>query len=462
MFEPQSEYDIVTDKIEIADFGKYPEEFVVRPPYQRKNVWGNAKQQALLDSLFRRYYIPRLVLREVRLGTKHVVREVVDGQQRITTVQRFFQDDLRLPSMLNSLEKGLGGLRYSELPAEIRKFVDKQLKYEADVIKNIDDPKNAEHQRTATEIFWRLQQGESLNIMETAHARLASPVRNFLVKHADDITFDFDRYQPLDENKHKHPFFRIIKRGNDRMQHLALLGKFLLIERVDGATAIGDAHLAELIDATQTPDGVGDETFESDQHAAAVLKTLNLSHAILKDDEAVKGGGAMPELRREYVIVSLFMLVRHLSRFYALPADVFPRIREFVHDFHDRLMAALSDDADILAFANSRQQDANNVGIRERIIRQLFFQFLEQKGVALQVKDSNRTFNEAERIRIYRRDEGLCQICLKNGATREEALVPWQQYHADHIVPWILGGPSAVDNAQVLCAAHNLKKGSAL
>ena len=38
MFEPRSEYDIIHDKIDIADFHKYPEDFVVRPPYQRKNV----------------------------------------------------------------------------------------------------------------------------------------------------------------------------------------------------------------------------------------------------------------------------------------------------------------------------------------------------------------------------------------------------------------------------------------
>lgn len=83
----------------------------------------------------------------------------------------------------------MGGAKYSELPPEICKFVDKSLKLDVDIIKNIDDPRNSEHQRIATEIFWRLQQGESLNFMEVAHARLSSPVRNFLVKYADDTTF---------------------------------------------------------------------------------------------------------------------------------------------------------------------------------------------------------------------------------------------------------------------------------
>ena len=59
-FDPKTAYDIVPDNINIKDFHEYAEEFVVRPPYQRKNVWSRKKQQDLLDSLFRRYYVPRI------------------------------------------------------------------------------------------------------------------------------------------------------------------------------------------------------------------------------------------------------------------------------------------------------------------------------------------------------------------------------------------------------------------
>ena len=52
-FDPRTLYDIVPDQIVSEDFHKYAEEFVVRPPYQRKSVWSARKQQDLLDSLFR-------------------------------------------------------------------------------------------------------------------------------------------------------------------------------------------------------------------------------------------------------------------------------------------------------------------------------------------------------------------------------------------------------------------------
>lgn len=53
-FNPRTEYAISSKLIPIGDFFHYTDEFVTRPPYQRKSVWSNKKKQALLDSLFRR------------------------------------------------------------------------------------------------------------------------------------------------------------------------------------------------------------------------------------------------------------------------------------------------------------------------------------------------------------------------------------------------------------------------
>ena len=48
MFNPPTSYDVIQDYIKLEDFHKYPEDYVIRPPYQRKNVWTRKKQQALL------------------------------------------------------------------------------------------------------------------------------------------------------------------------------------------------------------------------------------------------------------------------------------------------------------------------------------------------------------------------------------------------------------------------------
>jgi len=54
-FNPKPEYRITSETINVKDFYDYKEDFITRPPYQRKSVWSNKKKQDLLDSLFRRY-----------------------------------------------------------------------------------------------------------------------------------------------------------------------------------------------------------------------------------------------------------------------------------------------------------------------------------------------------------------------------------------------------------------------
>lgn len=460
MFQPKPEYLVTLDSISIRDFHEYPEEFVVRPPYQRRNVWSTKKQQALLDSLFRRYYVPRLVLREVRLAEDRTVKEVVDGQQRIVTVQRFFRDEVRLPESIASIDKRLVGMRYSELPVEVRKLVDKELKFDVDLINGVDNPRSAAHQRIATEIFWRLQQGESLNFMEIAHARLSSPIRNFLVKFADDIGFDYEAYRPIDTNPRKHPFFHLIERNNDRMQHLALLGRLLLIERAGGPADIRESVLAQLIDEDQKDGGVGDESFEKTAEARALLRTLDVFCQVFEDDPIVDERNGVKELSIEYFIISVVLLVDHLRKNYAFAEETYPLFRKFFYDFYQRWRNHSEEDRDVILFSDSRQQSQAEVETRDRVIRQLFFEFLDREGHTLNSLDKKRAFNEAERIRIYRSQEGLCQRCKAEGKPESEARVSWSQYQADHILAWIKGGPTVPWNGQVLCTFHNLSKGA--
>ncbi|MBK8370344.1 MAG: DUF262 domain-containing protein [Saprospiraceae bacterium] len=134
-FNPKPEYTIVPTEFSIKDFFAYKEDYVTRPPYQRKVVWSKAKKQSLLDSLFRRYYIPKLVVREVRLTDERTVNEIIDGQQRITTVQEFFNNQYSLPKSLEDVSEDLPGKFYKDLDTDVRKFIDKSLKYQADVIK---------------------------------------------------------------------------------------------------------------------------------------------------------------------------------------------------------------------------------------------------------------------------------------------------------------------------------------
>jgi hypothetical protein len=459
-FSPRQTYIVTPSPTKTRDFHDYADEYVIRPPYQRKSVWSKKKQQDLIDSLFRQYYVPRIVLRQVRLSEDRTVSEVIDGQQRITAVQSFFRGDLKIPDRLADLIPEHVGKSYAELTPDVRKYFDR-LQFDVDIVKNIDDPRDSEHQGIATEIFWRLQQGESLNYMEVAHSRLSSLARNFVVKYSDDQTFDFERYEPIDANPTKHRYFEVIDRGNDRMQHLALLTRFLILEDADGPTDIKNGDVESYIEAFQRPDGIGNHGFEDRPEAKRVLGHMNAFYDAFKEDPLVRDGDGLKELKVEYFVISTYLLLRHLRMHYAWTDTEKKLFRDFVIDFHARWRGPKREgDADILAFSDARQQSGTEVESRDRVIRQVFFRYAEDRGMTLRTKDDRRAFSEAERIAIYRRQDGLCQQCLAEGRSQKEAFVEWRKYQADHVLPHALGGRTDVANAQVLCSYHNQSKGA--
>jgi len=462
-FNPKPEYIITSKEIGIKDFYDYEEDFVTRPPYQRKVVWKKRKKQALMDSLFRRYYIPKLVIREVRLSENNTVYEIVDGQQRITTVQDFFDNKYPLPKTLSDLGDGLAGKYYKSLDTDIRKFIDKSLKYQADVIKNIEEPNNVEHQIIATEIFWRLQQGESLNYMEVAHAQLSSLSRNFIVKYSDDLTFDYESYQPIDANPDKLSFFKLLDVDNGRMKHLQFIARFLLIEKEDGYADLSDKKITEFINAHKTKNGIGDYSFENEKVATNVKANLNMFYSIFKDDTMLDEHNGIKEFSTEYFIISIYMLVRHLRMYYVLDDITKVHVKNFVYDFYKRWKTYDTDtDTDLLTFSNRRQQGETDLEIRDMILRQIFFKYVSDNNINLKEKDTKRAFSELQRILIYRNGKGLCQQCLREGVSEKEARVSWSKYQADHVLPYSKGGETIIENGELLCSFHNLSKGNKL
>ncbi len=460
-FDPIPKYKITPDKINIKDFHDYKEEFVTRPPYQRKSVWNKRKKQSLMDSLFRRYYIPKLVIREVRLSENDTKKEIIDGQQRITTVQEFFDNKYPLPDSLKDISDKLNNRYYKDLDSDVRKFIDKELKYEVDVISGIDKPFEVNHQVIATEIFWRLQEGETLNNMEKAHSQLSSLTRNFIVKYADDQTFDYDSYEPIDNNPNKLPFFNLLNVDNTRMKHLQLMARFLLIEQGSGYADVNDTNVSKFIYDNKNDRGINDYSYENEAPAREVLKTLRIFFEIFKDDPSYDENNGVKELSTEYFVISTYILIRHLSKYYVIDDALKEIIRDFIYYFHNRWKTCdESTDIDMLSFRNHQRQSEIDLESRDRIIRQIFFEYLRSNNHVIKEKDQKRAFSELDRIVIYRRDNGICQQCRREGKPEKEAQVSWSDYQADHVIPHSKGGKTQIGNAELLCRYHNQSKGA--
>ena len=200
-----------------------------------------------------------------------------------------------------------------------------------------------------------------------------------------------------------------------------------------------------------------DYSYEHTGPARSVLSNMHAFYRVFRSD--VTEGYGMRELKVEYVIVSLYLLLRHLRKHYVWAEDEEKLFREFTIWFDERRRDRREDDSNIQVFTSHRQRSGGEIAIRDRVIRQLFFEYARDHGADILTKDKKRRFSESERIAIYRATDGVCHECSKAGLSDDEARVPWSEYDANHVVPHSKGGPTVIDNAQVLCRAHNLSKG---
>jgi len=155
-----------------------------QPVYQRGEVWSQRKRSILIDSMLRGIDIPKIYLRKLKSNAHDY--EVADGQQRLTAIYKFIENQFKL---LSDEEKGLnlakiegksiGGLKYEKLNKDFKERFDN---YEV----TIAIIENANNQEIRT-LFGRLQEGEPLVPAEKRNAiisNLGHLVDNFAINHS--------------------------------------------------------------------------------------------------------------------------------------------------------------------------------------------------------------------------------------------------------------------------------------
>ena len=85
----------------------------LQPDYQRNFVWKNKQQSKFIESLILGIPVPTIFINENEDSTY----EVIDGQQRLTTCYRFWNNELKLTGLETLTE--LNGLRFVDLDEDI-------------------------------------------------------------------------------------------------------------------------------------------------------------------------------------------------------------------------------------------------------------------------------------------------------------------------------------------------------
>ncbi|MDD5038351.1 MAG: HNH endonuclease signature motif containing protein, partial [Dehalococcoidales bacterium] len=159
-----------------------------------------------------------------------------------------------------------------------------------------------------------------------------------------------------------------------------------------------------------------------------------------------------PELRKQNV-VSLYLLASEFLEKYA--------ISDRETDFKDWFISFESErrgeqdkpederDADWVRYQEAILQAVDSkpsIEFRHNLLRTSFLLYCPD----LEPLDPQRTFTEEQRLAIFRKYNGICQI----GGEK----VKWGEFHTDHIKPFSKGGKTTVENGQLLCPKHNLEK----
>jgi hypothetical protein len=172
------------------------------PEWQRDEVWATERKQLLIDTILRGWKLSKFYLAKTSDSPEEF--EVVDGQQRLTTIFEFFDGAL---SLSKESAQSHGGATYAELPdALVDQFDDYEIEY--DVITDHTE-------KELKEFFQRLQGGLQLTASEKLNS-IHSNLTNFVRKLA------------------KHEFFQDkVWMRDTRKAHFDIVSKVAAIE-VDG------------------------------------------------------------------------------------------------------------------------------------------------------------------------------------------------------------------------------------
>jgi len=152
--------------------------YILNPDFQRRHRWDRSKQSKLIESFIMNVPIPPIFLYEVEYSKY----EVMDGLQRMTAIYEFYSD--RFP--LEQLEewRELNGLRYSQLPEQVQRGIDRR--YLSSIILLQETAKTqTEALRLKQLVFERINSGGvKLQAQESRNAIYDGPLNRLCIRLA--------------------------------------------------------------------------------------------------------------------------------------------------------------------------------------------------------------------------------------------------------------------------------------
>ena len=236
--------------------------YELQPDFQRGDVWSLDKSRKLLDTIYKGWDIPKIYLNVIDEENF----EVIDGQQRLTAIFKFYDNDLALP---NNTEK-IGGFTYQQLNDKAKdKFDD----YEIDMVLI-----NNATEDEIRELFLRLQLGTPTNTAEKLNA-IPGSMTSFVKKLSN------------------HNFFKNkLTLKNNRLSHFAVAAQIAMI-CTDGIRNVKFKDLSDFFTSKKN-------FKETSEQGKFIKKLIYEADKIFKDRSSV--------FRNRALTLSFFVLLKTL------------------------------------------------------------------------------------------------------------------------------------------------------
>jgi len=377
------------------------------PDYQRPSVWTKSQKQLLIDSILRDYDIPKIYLHKTADGKY----DVVDGQQRIRTIWSFYDNEYPLSKDADPVNGHvIANKTYGELDPEISDIIDT---YNLDLV--ILDNQNEDEIR---EMFLRFQNGTSLKAQEKRNA-IPSKMRDFVKKVAN------------------HNFFYSVNFKDSRFTYDLIAAQMCNLALKGQIVNVKDKDLNDMYWNNINFD-------EKCSQSKSIFRILDYLYTMFPTKS--------PELKR-YSVVSLFLLIMDLMPNYDIRGrekDIADWFVKFEYNRAKDLMKQAEDQNPVLVlyqrWISNSSDTLESLTYRHKVLKEDLLETVKN----LPLKDPKRNFDEAQRQVIFRKYKGVCCICGKQ--------CEWNDWEADHIIPWSKGGKTEIENGQVLCPTCNSKK----
>lgn len=384
----------------------------LNPEYQRESVWTLPQKRLLIDSLLRDIDIPKLYFRGISAPPREL--EVVDGQQRLRAIVEFLDGGFTLPKNAPPIGKHeVKNRDFKALPMDLQmKLQNAQL--------DIVVLHSGYSEDDVEEIFLRLQNGSPLNAAEKRRA-LPGGMRTVVLSLA------------------KHKFFKNLAGFSaKRFAYEDAVAKTLHLLLKGAITDIRETSIRATYAAHK-------ELSEADPQVVALKKAMNFLVKAFADKQN-------PELKKFATLSLLFLTVELLESY-----DIQKYSAQFADAYLD-FEARRAEDGELedekqeprfqAYFNSSRADSIADLEYRHRTLLEELMTALPD----LQRLDGKRQFRPEQRLALFYRAKGICQLCLTQCKDTD--------WHADHKKPHSKGGQTVLSNGQVLCPACNLKKGN--